>query len=139
MIGAVVGYVLGSIAADYEGTWVEEYYTWHTAFATQGFAMLMIAALFCFFDNKNIDILRTEGDLQVTIVEDIDSNGQMRPTYDSILEQIPLIGEVWNLLTNKMYMFITATITVILFSATGLQFWTISYMVVVMEIRPSTA
>ena len=46
---------------------------------------------------------------------------------------------MWNLLGNKMYMFITATITVVLFSATGLQFWTISYMVVVMEIRPSTA
>ena len=38
-----------------------------------------------------------------------------------------------------MYLLITATITAILFSATGLQFWSISYMVVVMQVRPVTA
>lgn len=73
MIGAVVGYILGSIAADYEGTWVEQYYTWHTAFATQGFAMLIIALLFCFFNNKHIDILRTEEEeINVQVVEDLE-------------------------------------------------------------------
>lgn len=120
MIGAVVGYILGSIAADYEGTWVENYYTWHTAFATQGFAMILIAVLFCFFDNKNIDIIRTENEIIVQVVEELETNQMNEQGSLSILDQIPLFREVWVLLKNKMYMFITATITVILFSATGL-------------------
>lgn len=69
MIGAVLGYILGSIAADWQGTWVEKYYTWHTAFASQGIAMLLIAILFCFFDNKNIDILRTSEEEERKLLE----------------------------------------------------------------------
>ena len=48
------------------------------------------------------------------------ANDERKEQAFSILDQIPLIGEVFQLLQNKMYMFITATITVILFSATGL-------------------
>ena len=60
MVGITSGYVVGSFATDWEGTWVEEYFDWHTAFASQGFIMIIIGFLFCCFDNKNIDILRSE-------------------------------------------------------------------------------
>lgn len=61
-IGITTGYVVGSFATDYEGTWVEQYFDWRTAFAAQGYALVVIGLLFCFFDNKDIDILRTESD-----------------------------------------------------------------------------
>ena len=59
VIGITCGYVVGSFATDWQGTWVEEYFDWHTAFASQGFMMCIIGLLFCFFNNKNIDIMRT--------------------------------------------------------------------------------
>ena len=61
-VGITGGYVVGSFATDWQGTWVEEYFDWHTAFASQGYVMIIIGFLFCFFDNKNIDILRTGSD-----------------------------------------------------------------------------
>ena len=45
-----------------------------------------------------------------------------------------MINEVFKLLSNKMYMLITGTVTVVMFSCAGLQFWTISYMQVVMKV-----
>ena len=134
MIGGVLGYVVGSFAADHEGTWVEEYFSWHTAFASQGAAMVIIAFFFCFFDNKSIDILRTgeEGEEDARSQRRQLISGLTSPHAEksakeekkeqaySILEQIPMINEVTTLLGNKMYMFITAAVTVILFSAAGL-------------------
>lgn len=60
MLGGILGYIIGSFAADHEGTWVEEYFNWHTAFASQGVAMLVISVMFCFFPNHKIDILRDQ-------------------------------------------------------------------------------
>ena len=149
VIGITSGYVVGSIATDWEGTWVEEYFDWHTAFASQGFAMCVIGLCFCCFNNKNIDILRT-GELEMEIEDEGAGKGDMSSPRNalsyksqeeiekeySFLDQIPLLHEVKVLLTNKMYMLITGTITVLFFSATGLQFWTLSYFIQILHVKP---
>ena len=88
--------------------------------------MVIVAFLFCFFDNKNIDILRTgdEDEERKNILNAVESprteEAERKEQAFSFLDQIPMINEVKALLMNKMYMFITATITVIMFSACGL-------------------
>ena len=78
VIGITCGYVVGSIATDWEGTWVEEYFDWHTAFASQGFMMCIIGLFFCCFNNKNIDILRT-GELEIQIDDEAQTKGLSSP------------------------------------------------------------
>lgn len=91
--------------------------------------MLFIAILFCFFDNKNIDILRTGvqeeeknllNESASPRTEEKFRDIEKKEQAYSFLDQIPMINEVKALLMNKMYMLITATITVIMFSACGL-------------------
>ena len=137
---------MGSIATDWQGTWVEEYFDWHTAFASQGFAMCIIGLLFCFFDNSSIDILRT-GEMDKPIgggksaatspknTLSYRSQEEIEKEY-SFLDQIPLLGEVSTLLSNGLYVLITATITTLFFSATGLQFWTLSYFIQILHVEP---
>ena len=112
--------------------------------------MIIIGLFFCCFNNKNIDILRT-GELDVVVDEETrDTKNLTSPRgkalsfrsaeeieYEfSFLDKIPLLHEVRVLLTNKMYILITGTITVLFFSATGLQFWSISYFILVLKVKP---
>ena len=146
MVGITCGYIVGSIATDWQGTWVEEYFDWHTAFASQGFMMCIIGLLFCLFDNRSIDILRT-GELDKPIpgtksaatspknTLSYRSQEEIEKEY-SFLDSIPLLGEVCTLLSNGLYVLITATITTLFFSATGLQFWTLSYFIQILHVEP---
>ena len=92
--------------------------------------MVLISLLFCFFDNRNIDILRTgeeEGEAAKFIAAykspdytDRSKADEKKEQAYSILEQIPMYHEVFALMRNKLYMFVTLTVTVIMFSAAGL-------------------
>ena len=124
-IGITLGYVVGSFATDYEGTWVEQYFDWRSAFAAQGYALVVIGLLFCFFDNRDIDILRTETEYGDSEIQP-GSLASPRRTQEELnkewswLDQVPVCNEICALFTNAMYVLITLTITVFFFSATGL-------------------
>ena len=132
---------------DTEGTWVEQYFDWHTAFASQGVAMVIIGLLFCFFDNKNIDILRCDDEQDGMKFSEVmkSQNARSKQSQEEIIkewswfDQMPVLNEVAVLLKNPIYMLITLTITVFFFSATGLQFWTLSYFVQVMHVKQLNA
>ena len=57
MIGIIVGYVVGALAADAHQFGIEQYLNWRRAIFLQGIALYIIAFFFMTFPNEKLDIL----------------------------------------------------------------------------------
>lgn len=60
MIGIIIGYMVGSLAADAELFGVKEYFNWRRAIFTQGVALFIISFFFMRYSNDKLDILAEE-------------------------------------------------------------------------------
>ena len=50
-----------------------------------------------------------------------------------------MLGDIGQIICNPIYMTTTLIVTSMYFSGTGLQFWTIQYISIVMNTEPITA
>ena len=52
LVGVILGYIVGSIAADSKMLGFEEHWNWRRAIFTQGIALFLIAIAFMFYPNE---------------------------------------------------------------------------------------
>ena len=64
MIGIIIGYVVGALAADAEQFGIKDHFNWRRAIFLQGIALYIIAFCFAFFPNEKLDIMAEEKRLQ---------------------------------------------------------------------------
>ena len=57
MIGIIMGYLLGALAADAKQFGIEPYFNWRRAIFTQGIALYIIAGFIMCYPNEKIDIM----------------------------------------------------------------------------------
>lgn len=133
MIGIIIGYMVGSLAADAELFGIKEYFNWRRAIFTQGIALFIISFFFMRYPNEKLDILAEEKGL----VESRQS-GRARTESQNFAES-HFGSDVLALVCNPVYISTMLVICSMYFSSTGLQFWTIQYMQTILGARPLQA
>ena len=119
MVGIIVGYMVGSLAADAEQFGIAEYFNWRRAIFTQGVALFIIAFFFMRYPNEKLDILAEEKGL----VENQPLNRRRTESQNFI--EGNLFTDFMALVCNPVYISTMLVICSMYFSSTGLQFWTI--------------
>lgn len=59
-VGIILGYLVGSLAADAEYIGIQEHFNWRRALVTQGVALVLIGIALVFIPNDQLDILAKE-------------------------------------------------------------------------------
>ena len=135
MLGIIGGYLLGTCAADAKYFGIDGWFSWQRAFFTQGIALYIIAAFFMCWPNEALDIMAVadedgeEGHTQISPRASAPQGSRPDQTPRSSKKResagIPMLNDVFALLSNPIYMSTMFVITSMYFSVTGLQFWTI--------------
>ena len=131
MIGIIVGYIVGSIAADAKELGISEYFNWRRALFTQGIALYINAFFFLFYPNEKIDIL---ADLKMREETNPGSARSKRSQnqLSTNLNSSNSLTDILDLIANPVYMSTMLVMSSMYFSSTGLQFWTIQYMATIL-------
>ena len=64
MMGIIIGFFVGAIAADAKQLGIENYFNWRRAIFTQGVALYIIGFFFICYPNDKIDIMAEEKRLE---------------------------------------------------------------------------
>ena len=140
MIGIVVGYVVGAMTADAKQLGIEDYLTWRRAIFIQGIALYIIAFFFMCYPNHKLDILaEAERIAESGQQEQSKSSHRKLDEIKAVRDDQNICNDVLTLVSNPVYMSTMFVISCIYFSSTGLQFWTIQYMSIVLGADPVTA
>lgn len=135
MVGIIIGYLLGAMAADAKEFGIEGWFSWRRAIFTQGIALYIIAAFFMCYPNEKLDIMAVEDCEEsgatfnserrdVNQIHDLKTSPRSGSKAKN-LSGIPILNDVFSLICNPIYMSTMLIITSMYFSVTGLQFWTI--------------
>ena len=60
MMGIIIGYLLGALAADAKEFGIDGYFSWRRAIFTQGIALYIIAAFIMCYPNEKLDIMAVD-------------------------------------------------------------------------------
>lgn len=123
------------MAADRENLELPIWFTWQVTLFFPASAFLKIALTWCLLHNLYLDTQHLEKEEAKRLAEEsnplIDDDQVIQGR--SVLQDIPLCRDLYVLLTNPIYLLCMSGQVTLQFAAAGLNFWTISYMKVVLD------
>ena len=127
--GAFSGSILGSFAAGSETSDEVVDWNWRHCFFIQAVIYASIFVTWACLSNKYLDTQSEEKAMaRLNRVQDEE---------DSSIEV--LLRDLTTLFTNQVYMLTTLSMVLLTFTATGFQFWTLSYLEVVLKVEETEA
>ena len=112
------------MAADAKQFHIEGYMNWRRAIFTQGIALYIIAAFIMCYPNEKIDIMAVPEETQSgTRVTDSQLNlaqNTPRSSRREASQGVPVLGDIFSIICNPIYMSTMLIITSMYFSGTGL-------------------